>query len=223
MKRRLKFLFILFLFAFPGHASSDTVDDLAGNLHSYDWNVQLLAMEKLGKIRDEKAVSALVQFIYRKGEDWKLKVRAIRLLGDIPDPEITDKLVTVFNDPFLNNECPAMKWNTAVALGQRFNKGSRAVDALISALDYNNLLIREVAIQSLGKIGDPEAVHHLIPELTDKNFAIKYSAIKALENIGDLEAIPFMRKFADTDNDTFLKNEAAKAIRKISGRIETRE
>jgi HEAT repeat protein len=222
MKSALMILLILFLSAFPGYALSETVDDLAGNLHSYDRNVQQSAIEKLGKIREEKAVSALFQLIYRKGEDWKLKVRAIRLLGDIPDPEVTDRLVTIFNDPFLNDECPAMKWNAAVALGKGFNKGSRAVDALISALDYNNLLIREAAIQSLGKIGDPAAVPHLIPELTDKNFAIKYSAIKALESIHDLAAIPSMKKFADTDNDTFLRHEAVQAIEALSGRIETR-
>ena len=223
MKSLLIFLSVLFLFTFPGNALPGTVDDLARKLDSYDWNVQTSAIEELGKIGDEKAAGVLLHFIYRKGENWRLKTRALRLLGDIQNPRVADKLVSIFNDPFLNDECPALKWNTAVALGKGFNKGSRAVDALINALDYNNLLIREVAIQSLGKIGDPAAVPHLIPALSDERFAIKYSAIKALENIGDLEAIPFIKKIADTDHDTFLRAEAAKAIKKISGRIETRQ
>ena len=49
----------------------------------------------------------------------KVKIRAIRLLGDIPDKRISDKLVTVFNNPFLNEECPAIKWNIAHALGKK--------------------------------------------------------------------------------------------------------
>ena len=223
MKNLLIFLSIVFLFTFPGNASSDTVDHLARKLDSYDWNVQISAIEELGQIGDERAADVLFHFIYRKGENWRLKTRALRLLGDIQDPRVADKLVSVFNDPFLNDECPALKWNTAVALGKGFNKGSRAVEALINALDYNNLLIREVAIQSLGKIGDPAAVPHLIPALSDERFAIKYSAIKAIENIGDPAAIPFIKKIADTDHDPFLRDEAAKAIKTISGRIETRQ
>jgi HEAT repeat protein len=223
MKSLLVFLSIVFLFTFPANALSDTVDDLARNLDSYDWNVQISAIEELGKIGDEKAADVLFHFIYRKGENWRLKTRALRLLGDIQNPRVADKLVSVFNDPFLNDECPALKWNTAVALGKGFNKGSRAVEALINALDYNNLLIREAAIQSLGKIGDPAAVPHLIPGLSDERFAIRYSALKALESIGDMEAIPFIQKIADTDHDAFLRDEAVKAIKNISGRIETHQ
>ena len=223
MKNVLILLSVLFLLTFPGNALADTVDDLAKKLDSYDWNVQISAIEELGKIGDEKAAGVLFHFIYRKGENWRLKVRALRLLGEIQDPWVADKLVSVFNNPFLNDECPALKWNTAVAIGKRFNKGSRAVEALINALDYNNLLIREVAIQSLGKIGDPAAASHLIPALSDKRFAIKYSAIKALENIGGPEAIPFIKTIADTDHDAFLRAEAMKAIKKISARIETRQ
>lgn len=223
MKGLLIFLSILLLLLqFPGNACSDTVADLSGKLASDDRDVQISAIEELGKIGNEQAVSSLFHFIHRKGESWRLKVRAIRVLGDIPDTGVTDRLVTIFNDPSLNDECPAMKWHTAVALGQGFNKGSRAVEALINALDYNNLLIREAAAQSLGKIGDPAAVPRLIPALTDKSFAMKYSTIKALENISDMSALPFLRKVADGDADTFLRGEALKAISSISDRIETR-
>jgi HEAT repeat protein len=105
-----------------------------------------------------------------------------------------------------------MKWHTAMALGKDFNKGSRAVSALIEALDYGNLLIKEAAIQSLGKIGDPRAVPFLIPALGDKNFAIKYSAIKALENIGDKQAVPFLRQITDNQGDKQIKDVALSAL-----------
>lgn len=201
---------------FPAeHTMSATGDDLIIRLKSRDALEQASAVEALGKVKDQKAVNALLDFVFTKAENWKIKIRAIRLLGTIPDQKVSDKLVTVFNNPFLNEECPAMKWNTAIALGQEFNKGSRAVDSLIEALGHDNLLVREAAIQSLGKIGDSRAVPYLIPELRDKNFAIRFSAIKALGNIGNAEAEAFLRKVADTDNDPYVQQAAEAALDKI--------
>ena len=78
MKSILVLLPVLLLLIFPGTALPDTVDDLARKLNdSYDWNVQMSAIEKLGKIGDEKAAGVLFHFIYRKGENWRLKTRAL--------------------------------------------------------------------------------------------------------------------------------------------------
>lgn len=202
--------------SFPAdNAMSATSDDLISRLRSKDALEQISAVESLGKVRDQKAVDALLDLVFTKAENWKIKIRAIRLLGTIPDQKVSDRLVTVFNNPFLNEECPAMKWNTAMALGQEFNKGSRAVDSLIEALGHDNLLVREAAIQSLGKIGDSRAVPYLIPELKDRNFAIRFSAIKALGNIGSAEAEVFLRQVADTDNDPYVQQAAEAALDKI--------
>ncbi len=215
MKKLINFTCILILLASAANVFAGDLEDLTKNLYARDINIQISAVEELAKRGDEKAVEALLKFVFMKTENWKVKVRAIRLLGDIPDTDVSDKLVTVFNDPFLNYECPAMKWNTAVALGHRHNKGTRAVDALIDALSYNNLLIREAAIQSLGKIGDPLSVPYLITALNDDSFAVKYNAVKALENIGSKEAVPFLQKIADAEKDPLLKEETQKAIKNI--------
>lgn len=206
-------ILLLLSLSVPAEKSfAETLDDLITSLRSKDYLVQRSAVEALGGIEDQRAVDALLKFVFVKAENWKIKIKAIRLLGEIPDQKISDKLVTIFNDPFLNEECPAMKWNTAIALGQHFNRGSRAVDSLIEALNYDNLLIREAVIQSLGKIGDSRAVPFLIPELKDKNFAIRFSTIKALENIGNPQAVPFLRQVADTDNDPYIKRAVLSAL-----------
>jgi HEAT repeat protein len=215
MKKLINFMCILILPVFAVNVFAGDLEDLTKKLYDYDINVQVSAVEELAKMRDEKAVEALLKFVFMKNEDWKVKIRAIRLLGNIPDTGVSDKLVTIFNDPFLNDECPAMKWNTAVALGHRHNKGTRAVYALIDALNYDNLLIREAAIQSLGKIGDPISVPYLITALNDDKFAVKYNAVKALENIGSKEAVPFLQKIADAEKDPLLKEETQKAIKNI--------
>jgi HEAT repeat protein len=208
-------MFILMLPLFAVNVFAGDLEDLTKNLYARDINVQVSAVEELAKRGDEKAVEALLKFVFMKTENWKVKIRAIRLLGNIPDAGVSDKLVTIFNDPFLNDECPAMKWNTAVALGHRHNKGTRAVDALIDALGYNNLLIREAAVQSLGRIGDPLSVPYLITALNDDSFAVKYNAVKALENIRSKEAVPFLQKIADAEKDPLLKEETQKAIKNI--------
>ena len=215
---KLILLFIISLLIPGEKAIGGDIDYLVENLQSSNRQTRLLAVEELGRIRDDKAVNALLNLVITKAEDWKIKIRAVRLLGEIADPRVSEALVRVFNDPFLNEECPAMKWNTAIALGKDFNKGSRAVDSLIDALNYNNLLVREAAIQSLGKIGDSRAVPFLIPALKDKSFAIKFGTIKALGNIGDPQAIPFLKQVARDDNDPYIKGEALSVLKRLSSR-----
>lgn len=212
----LTILGIIFLIVTGEVAIASSIDDLVANLHNNDQQTQLLAVEELGKIKDDRAVDALLQLVVNRGEDWRIKIKAIRLLGDIPDSRVLERLVKIFNDPFLNEECPAIQWNAAIALGKKFNKGSRAVDSLIDAINHYNLLVREAVIQSLGRIGDSRAVPFLILALNNKRFAIKFSAIKALDNIGDPRAIPFLKKIADNDSDPYIKSEAQLALKKLS-------
>ncbi len=193
-------------------AIAEDIDELVTSLRSDDLKMQLSAVEELGRLREREAIDALLNFVFTKEENWRVKIRGIGVLGDIADRRVSDRLVTLLNDPFLNEDCPAMKWHTAMALGKDFNKGSRAVSALIEALDYGNLLIKEAAIQSLGKIGDPRAVPFLIPALGDKSFAIRFSAIKALENIGDKQAVTFLRQITDNESDKQIKDAAVSAL-----------
>jgi len=207
-------LLIIFLIVAGEKALAGNIEELIANLQNSNLQTRLLAVEELGKVKDDKAVDALLKIVVVKGEDWRIKIRVIRLLAEMENPKAEEFLVRIFNDPFLNEECPAIKWNTAIALGKDFNKGSRAVDSLIDALNQNNLLVREAAIQSLGKIGDPRAVPFLLQLLNDKSFAIKFSTIKALGDIGDSRAIHFIKQLADSDNDPYIK-EAALTVFKI--------
>jgi HEAT repeat protein len=194
-------------------AVAEDTGGLVKALHGHDTQTQMSAVDALERLKEPWAVDALLDFVFIEIEDWRVKIRAIHVLGEIRDPRVSDRLVTLFNDPFLNEECPAMKWHTALALGKDFNKGSRAVESLIDALDYNNLLVREGVIQSLGKIKDSRAVPFLIPALKSKSFAIRISAIKALENIGDPQAVPQLRQTADHDGDAQIKEAALSALR----------
>jgi HEAT repeat protein len=112
-------LFVTILILDGEKAIADSIDGLILNLQSSDPQIRLSAVEKVVGTRDTKVVNALLSLISTKAEDWRIKIMAIRLLGEIDDQEVSEKLVKVFNDPFLNEECPAIKLNTAIALGKR--------------------------------------------------------------------------------------------------------
>jgi HEAT repeat protein len=205
-------LFLICLSLTSGGIGATTTDELITRLHSHDERVQMAAVKRLDGIKDKRVVNELLRFLSIEAENWKVKIKVIDLLGEINDPEVSDKLVTFFNNPFLNQVCPAMKRSTALALGKKFNKGTRAVDSLIGDLDSDDILVREAIIQSLGKIGDPTAVPFIIRTLDDKKFAIRLSAVKALGDIGDPEAIPSLKKVVSTDHDPYIRQAARSAL-----------
>lgn len=190
-------------------------DRIVSDLNSKDWETRLSAVERLGTMKDQRKLGMLIQVADTYVEYWPVKIKAIRLLGDIGDPKAIEVLLSIFNDAFLNNECPSIKSHAAIALGS-FNQDRRVVDALITGINDGELLTREASIDSLGRIGNPKAVPHLIPVLSEKSTALKLSTIKALAGIGDPQAVPHLRKIAENDSDSYVRSEAAAAIQNFS-------
>lgn len=185
---------------------------LLKGLQSKNFHDRLAAVEALRNSQDERAIDTLIDFLTNKGEDWEIQARVIRVLGESKNPRSINILLQYLDDVFLNYDCPAIKWNTALALGN-FKNNSKVFDALIHNLDYDNLQVREAVIQSLGAIGNIKAVPYLFPILKENSFALKYSAIKALESIGDPRAIPHLERVITYEKDIILKKEAMKAVR----------
>lgn len=187
---KLILLFIASLIIPWGKTIAGDIDHLVENLQSSDRQTRLLAVEELGRIGDGKAVDALLNLVITKAEDWRIKIRAVRLLGEIADPGVSEVLVRVFNDPFLNEECPAMKWDTAIALGKDFNKGSRAVPFLIPVLNDKNFAIKFGTIKALGNIGDPQAIPFLKQiAKNDNDPYIKGEALSVLKKFSSREKV----------------------------------
>lgn len=214
------YFFVLIAVLFTGLTEgmcSESVDALKSRLKSDNPHVRLSAVEELGTIREDESVDALIGVVESGSEDWKIQARAMRLLSVMENPRIPDLLMKALTDTFFTNDCPALKWNAVVGLGN-FKRDSRVLNALIYALGDSVLYIREAAIQSLGEIGDARAVPYLVPSLQDKSFAIKHSAIRALGKIGDVQAVPFLKEIADSE-DELIKNEVrtvSESLRKRS-------
>lgn len=198
-----------------GNIYAEDIDKLILKLQHNDLKVRILAIEELGRIRDDESVRALMSVIENQDEDWKIQIRAIKLLAEIKSPRSVDLLIRVLDDSFFTHDCPALKWNAAIALGN-FKDYAKVGDVLIDALNDKTLYVREAAIQSLGKIGDKRAVYYLISALNDKSFAIRIRAIKALGEIGDESVVPFLKRALDNDADPHIRYEAVKALRKLN-------
>jgi len=194
-------------------------DKLLEDLKSKDAQTRMQAVETFGKNMDKNTLDVFKKYIFVKTEDWKIKIRAIDFLGTVDDRQVSEFLMKILGDPFLNEGCPAIKRHAIIALGKKFNNGSRAVDALIKELQEDNLIIKEAAIQSLGEIGDQKAVPYIIQGLENKSFAIRLSAIRALEQIGDIQAIPHLKRVAEKEQDPYLKAMASSLVKSFSSWI----
>jgi len=196
--------------SFFGIGEAGDIDDLIVMLQRSD-SQHSSTMGELRKASDDKTVNALMNIVEGRRDDWKLQISAIRLLGDIANPLAVDLLIKVVTDPFFTNECPALKWNGIIALGN-FKDDSRVVDALLYRLNEDTLYLREAVIQSLGRLGKREALPYLISALEDKHFAVRMSAVRALGEIKDLGAAPFLEKIVKDEADPLIREEALKAL-----------
>ncbi len=212
------FLFLATVIVAPGKVSAkDSFDGISADLSNSDWKVRLSAIEKLENRKDENTLNMLREIAGARSEYWPVKIKAILLLGEAQDPRAVELLLSIFNDSFSNWECPSIKSYTAIALGN-FKGNSKVVDTLISGVSDRELLTREAAIQSLGRIGDAKAVPYLIGLLGDRSIAIRLSAIKALDGIGDPQAIPYLERVAENDSDSLIKSEALAALKNCRGK-----
>lgn len=213
------FFFSIFHLGLACEVYPHSIDELKLMLKNRDSRIRLSAMEEIDvnkylHIEKEELLKICMNIVEDRDEDWKVRAKAIKLLGEIRNPAAIEVLIKALDDIFFSNDCPALKWSAAVALGN-FNNDQRIIDALISALGDKTLYVREAAIQSLGKIGNSKAVPFLIQALHESGFAIKFSAISALGKIGDPLAIPSLKKILENDNDIHIKKEAVSALRKL--------
>jgi HEAT repeat protein len=208
----LSYSFLAAMMTVPFSISAeDSIDVIKAGLGSRDWKVRLAAVGKLDERKDEEALNMLRAVAATRSEYWPVKIRAILLLGKAHDQKAVGVLLSIFNDPFYNWECPSIKSYTAVALGN-FKGNPKVVDTLIRGAQDRELLTREASIRSLGKIGDPKAVPCLLRLLVDRSMAVRLSAIKALAEIGDPIVIPRLQRVAENDRDSVVKSEAMSAL-----------
>ncbi len=191
--------------------ADDKLDKIKTELNNPNWQVRLAAVEKLGTRSDERALAILLDVAGTWTERWPVKIKAIQFLGEARYPRAVKLLLSIFNNSFLNWDCPSIKSYTATALGN-FKGNREVVDTLIDGVSDPELLVREASIRSLGKIGSPKAVPYLIRLMGDPSTAIRLGVIEALVGIGDPGTIPDIQRALERETDSLVRSEALTAL-----------
>ena len=115
---------------------------------------------------------------------------ALRVLAEIPHPEVPPRLREALHDP-----APAVQ--EVAALGLRHQPTADAVPDLIALLTHGNRLLAHLAADALAAIGEP-ATAALIEALQTSSPAARIEAARALAQIGDKRSIPALFEALDS-------------------------
>lgn len=87
------------------------------------------------------------------------------------------------------------------------------MESVIRALGVDAYDLSRVAVEALGKIGDPRAVEPLIEMMRHREFSYRISAVQALIDIGGPAVEPLIKALESQDPDIRLN--AVKALGEI--------
>lgn len=158
------------------------------------------ALVRLGSYAVEPLVATL------KSGGFLEREHAAEALGQIGDKRAVEPLITAFRKIVQDQR---VREAAAKALGEF---GSSVVEPLIAALKDENRVVRKLAAEVLGHIGDERAVEPLIAALKPGQYHISSGhAVTALGQIGNKRAIEPLLTHLMGKND-FIREHAAKAL-----------
>ena len=136
-----------------------------------------LAAASLGPIGDPQACSGLGEAL--ADPSASLRLAALRSLGRLGCP----KTAPVVRE-FLSSADPRLRRVAAITLGHLRDRDS--IPALIAmAREDASPLVRPVAVEALGLIGDPRVLEHLLPMAKDTNAYVRAALSQALCTLDD--------------------------------------
>jgi HEAT repeat protein/beta-lactamase regulating signal transducer with metallopeptidase domain len=165
-----------------GDGDSRAVVALITALTDDDSNVRLSAVETLGKLRDPRAVQALIQAL-RQDPDPKVRAMAAWALGEIEDPSAVPALSTALRE----DDDQEVRVQAAQALGNI--EDVSAIEVLGAAARDPGVEVRRAAVEALGNMDDARVVGLIIPTLGDEDVEVRRSAAQALGNTESSQAV----------------------------------
>ena len=139
-------------------------------------------------------------------EDPGVRLFALEILHQIGTPSVLGPILQALWDDNIN-----VATSAANTLGQYGDRA--AVPPLIRALD-RPVWLRCAVIQSLGKLGGPEAVRALTEIPTSSEKSVLFSTVNALATAASPDAIPYLHRVIATA-DKAISNLAVQAVIRI--------
>jgi len=185
------------------HLGSAAVPSLIDTLNHKDPVVVSAAAEILGKIGDQRAIEPLTEALKHRDSD-RVRLSVATALGAIGGKEVVVPLIRL-----LKNKDSVVQYAAAEALAVI---GQPAVPFLIDELKNTDPDIVLIAINTLGKTGEQQAVQPLIDLLhNDLPDAVRMSVVKALGRLKDPRAVPVLMDRL-TDRVSVVRGLAAEAL-----------
>ncbi|HSW64910.1 MAG TPA: HEAT repeat domain-containing protein [Dissulfurispiraceae bacterium] len=205
-------LLSLLLASFSGSpVSAGSLEQWAIQLGHADDDMRTEAALELLKMRTPEAAYALADFMDSAFMDWRLKIEIMKLLAERKLPRAVKSLAVVLEI----EQCPALKWHAARALGNFAGSEPALASLLRTFPDEDEPQVREGIVMSLGELRDGRAVALLSALLRDKSFAVRHAAMQALGKIGSPEALPHLQKALQAEKDAVAQEALRNAIRTI--------
>jgi len=165
-----------------------------------DEDVRSYTVEALGTIKNEMAVSDLIDCLSDRNE--RIRIKVAEILGDINEKSAALDLAK----KGLHDDKDLVRWMSAWALGKL--RAEETTDAIMSALDDENPWVRGTSAWALGRIGDKKSIDKLEKLTNDKNSWVRIQSVRALGMISDKRSTLDVLN-ALTDKNKLVRSSAA--------------
>jgi hypothetical protein len=172
--------------------------------------VREAAAYALGELNIESAINPLLETL--KDKNALVRKSAVLALEKKEDPRIIEPLIMVAtqdSDPFVRRR-------SLLVLAKY--KNANITEALFQSLKDDFFYNKKTSIIALGKLKDPRAVEPIIEMLFDDVDEVRLSAAEALGEIRDPRAVDKLKSVSLEDDNPLVRDFAATAINKITGK-----
>jgi len=167
-------------------AASETLDLMAGRLHSKNSNKRLVAVKALGIIGGRRVVESLVQAL--EDEDPEVSWEAALALEK--NPERNAIAIQVLALEQTKGHIPGVVYLLGQYGGPEvIDRLQKNVNAIIDKLNSKSAIERLAAVKALDVIGGSQAIEALLGMIDDPDDRVTYAVAKALARRGDATAI----------------------------------
>lgn len=185
------------------------VNECATALTDPERCVRLIAARALGTTSNPDALAPLLRAL--DDDDPSIRILVARSLGNFKDTRSAEALVRrAANDDEVHFRTAATQSLVRV--------GAAAVQPLRTSLASDDCYFAAWAAQTLGEVGDREAVRALLKVAESPSAVVRNEAARALGKLGDSQAAEPLARLL-TDNNAAVRSSAATAL----GRLGVRE
>ena len=190
--------------------NSSAIDRLIDALNDKNPDIREAAADALGEIKDSRAITPLIAALQDNASH--VRKRVILALEKKNDPSIIDPLINIA----IKDDDKYVRRRALLALSNI--EDDRVVNCLIHSLKEGFYYNRKTAVIALGKTKSPLSVTPLIELLKNDVRDIRTEAAVALGEIGDSRAVEALKIASLKDEDPYVRDLAADAIKKLTGK-----